>query len=190
MNNAEEKLNPPALKIAFSDIYPLDETYAARGEMAPIPDRIDPAEMPERYHSLLVNKNDLTQTLQNHYSDTIHIDLLSRDLRENEYAREVVLALDKNNRRVAFDGIKIFLDAFPAEARREILAERLSLGRILHRHNIPFVIRPRAYLRVTSDKFLSAALDIQWPQLLYGRNISVVDTQERILAEILELLPP
>jgi chorismate-pyruvate lyase len=171
-------------------MYPLDESYAARGESAPIPDRIDAAEMPEPYHSLLVHKADMTSTLEKHYDATLHVQVLTRELRDNEYCREVVLALDKTNKPVEFGGIKIFLDAFPEQARAEILRERLPLGRILTQFNIQFSSRTRAYLRLTSDKFIDTALQLQWPQLLYGRNSSLVDDRERLMAEIVEILPP
>jgi chorismate-pyruvate lyase len=190
MKTTNEEPTAPAPKVVFSDMYPLDESYAARGETAPIPDRIEAAEVPEPYHSLLVHNADLTLTLEKSCGRPVHVEVLTRELRDTEYCREVILALDGTGRRVGFGGIKIFLDALPAEARAEILRDQLPLGRILSQFNIQFSSRPRAYLRLTSDTFIDAALGLQWPQLLYGRNSSLVDSQERLLAEIVEILPP
>ena len=67
----------------------------------------------------------------------------------------------------------------------------------LNTYNFMFLIagmllhwRPRAFLRLTSDKFIDTALQLEWPQLLYGRSNSLGDAQERPLAEIVEILPP
>ena len=50
MKTTNEATPPPAQPVV-SDMYPLDEAYAARGEDAPIPDRIEAAEVPEPYQS-------------------------------------------------------------------------------------------------------------------------------------------
>jgi len=186
MKTTKEEMPPPV----YSDIYPLDESYAARGETAPAIDRVEPAEVPEPYHSLLVHKTDMTSTLEKFHGETLHVEVLTRDVRENEYCREVVLVLDGTQKRVEFGAIKIMLDLFPAEARQEILRAQQPLGRILNTFNIQFSSRPGTFLRLTSDKFIDTALQLQWPQLLYGRRNSLVDSRERPLAEIVEILPP
>lgn len=191
MKTANEETAPtPPPTLVVSDIYPMDETYATRGELAPIADRIDGAEVPEPYKSLLVHKSDMTSTLEKFYGEKLHVAVLWRDVRENEYCREVALMLDRSKKPVEYGAIKIFLDQFPAAARQEILAEDLPLGRILNRYNMAFVSRPRAFLRLTSDKIIDHALRLQWPQLLYGRSNSLLDDQGRPLAEIVEILPP
>jgi hypothetical protein len=174
----------------YSDIYPLDESYAARGGAAPVIDRIEPVEVPEPYHSLLVHNTDMTSTLEKFHGEKLHVEVLAKDLRENEYCREVALVLDGTKKHVEFGAIKIMLGLFPDGARQEILRAEQPLGRILNLFNIPFASRPRAFLRLTSDKFIDTALQLPWPQLLYGRSNSLVDAQERPLAEIVEILPP
>jgi chorismate-pyruvate lyase len=180
----------PARQPIFSDIYPLDESYAARGEVAPAIDRVEGVEVPEPYRSLLVHKTDMTSTLEKYYGKPLHIEVLTQEIRDTEYCREVALALDGSKKRVEFGAIKIFLDLFPEEARREVLRANQPLGRILTKFNLPFASRPRAFLRLTSDKFIGDALQLPWPQLLYGRSNSLVDAKERPLAEIVEILPP
>jgi chorismate-pyruvate lyase len=190
MKATKEETPPIAPQPVYSDIYPLDESYAARGEMAPTVDRVEPDEVPEPQHSLLVHKTDMTSTLEKFHGETLHVEVLTRDLRENDYGREVVLVLDGTKKHVEFGAIKIRLDLFPAEAREEILRAQQPLGRILSLFNIPFASRPGAFLRLTSDKFIDTALQLRGPQLLYGRRNSLVDAQERPLAEIVEILPP
>jgi chorismate-pyruvate lyase len=179
-----------AAPVVFSDIYPMDESYAARNDTAPPVDRVGEAEVPEPYRSLLVHKADMTSTLEKHHGSPVHIVILTQETRGNEYCREVALALDGTGKRVEFGAIKIFLDLFPAGAREEILRAQQPLGRILGRFQMAFSSRPRAYLRLMSDKFIDNALQLPWPRLLYGRSNSLVDARERPLAEIVEILPP
>ena len=190
MNATREEMPPPAPPPVFSDIYPLDEFYAERGAAVPAIDRVEPVEVPEPYRSLLIHKTDMTSTLERFYQETLHIEVLARHVRENEYCRETVLVLDRSKRRVEFGAIQIFLHLFPHGARQEILRARQPLGRILLLFNIPFASRPGAFLRLASDTFIDTALQLQGPQLLHGRRNSLVDARERPLAEIVEILPP
>ena len=190
MKTTKEEMPPPSAQPIFSDIYPLDESYAARGESPPVIDRVDPVEVPEPYRSLLVHNTDMTSTLEKFHGEPLHVEVLTSKVSDNEYRREVALVLDRSRKHVEFGVINIFLEMFPAGAREEILRAQLPLGRILTLHNIAFVSRPGAFLLVTSDKFIDTALQLVGPQLLYGRRNSLLDPQGRPLAEIVEILPP
>ena len=181
---------PFASRPIYSDIYPLDEFYAARGQALDVIDRLEPDKVPEPYHTLLVHKADMTSTLEKFHGETLHVEVLQRHVRENEYYRESALVLDGSKKRVEFGAIKIILNLFPPEAQEEILRARQPLGRILTMFKIPFTSRPVAWLRVRSDNYIDTALHVQGPQLLYGRRNSLLDSWERPLAEIVEILPP
>ena len=183
-------LKPFAPRPDFSDVYPLDEFYAARNLPLPAIGHLEADEMPEPYRSLLVHDNDMTSTLEKFHKKKIHIQVLARHTTDNEYFREVVVVLDHSLKPVEFGAIKIILDLFPDEARREILAERKPLGRILAEHKINFASRPRGYLRVATDKFMDEALNLRGVKSLYGRRNTLVDAWDRPLAEIVEILPP
>lgn len=191
MKPTAEKISLASSGPIYSDIYPLDEFYAARG--LPMPDiavlRGDGVVL-EPYRSLLVHQSDMTSTLEKFHKEPLHVEVLDRHTRENEYYREVVLVLDHSKKRVEFGAIKINLSLFPTEAQTEILREHQPLGRTLKNFKIPFSSRPAAYLRVTSDEFISAALGIQPGSALFGRRNSLLDQWEQPLAEIIEILPP
>jgi hypothetical protein len=174
----------------YSDIYPLDEFYAMRGQEAPVLGHIQAADVPEPYHSLLVHQSDMTSTLENFHHEQLHIKVLARRVVENEYFREVALELNGSGKAVEFGAIKIILDLFPIEARQEILREKQPLGRILTAFGIAFASRPSAYLRMASDDFIEGALKLTGRQFLYGRRNTLMDAWERPLAEIVEILPP
>jgi hypothetical protein len=190
MKATREEIPPFTPRPIYSDIYPLDEFYAARGEAAPRIDLIEPGKIPAPHHSLLVHESDMTSTLEKFHGQKLRIEVLARHVHENEYYRETVLFLERAKKRVEFGAIKINLNLFPLEAQQEILRAQQPLGRILNLFNIPFSSRPVAFLRLTPDKFIQTALQMQGPQLLYGRRNSLLDSWERPLAEIVEILPP
>lgn len=171
------------------DIYPLDEFYRQHGAPLPAIGSIKPDEMPEPYKSLLVHDGDMTSRLEAFYHDTIHIELLQRHAHGNEYFREVVLKLNGSQKPVEFGAIKINLDLFPDEARKEILNERCPLGRILKQFNLAHSSRPRAFLSVASDPFIAKVFNLTGTHQLFGRRNTLVNSKGEPLAEIVEILP-
>ena len=190
MKTTQRELPPFSPRPLYSDIYPLEEFYAARGEPVPVLGRIKPEELPEPYRSLLVHETDMTSTLEKFHKEKLHVEVLARHTCDNEYYREVVLVLDSSKKRVEFGAIKIIIDLFPPEARQEILREQQPLGRVLTKFKIPFSSRPGPCLRMVSDPFIDSALGLTGQAFLYGRRNSLVDAWDRPLAEIVEILPP
>ncbi|MEO6033994.1 MAG: hypothetical protein ABIQ35_01935 [Verrucomicrobiota bacterium] len=192
MHNLQSKTESDAFaaRPIFSDIYPLDEFYRERNEPLPVIGRIAPPEMPEPYKSLLVHDGDMTSRLEAFHGDSIYIKLLARHTHENEYFREVVLLLNKTGKPVEFGAIKIVLDLFPVETQKEILKEHSPLGHILKQFAIEHSSRPKSFLTVAPDQFISGALRLNGAASLYGRRNTLVDPWDRPLAEIVEILPP
>jgi hypothetical protein len=172
------------------DLYPLEELYALRGRTLPAIDPVEAREMPEPYRSLLAHESDMTTTLESFYGERLEVVVLGRRLAGREYFREVLLRLGPGGRRVEYGAIRIILDILPDGVRREILREQQPLGRILAERGVEFSSQPRAYLRLASDDFMNGVLDLAGPHWLYGRRNTLLDSWERPLAEIVEILPP
>src|SRR5688572_3479442 len=183
-------MNNIATNTSQSVAYPLDEFYARTGLALPPLDQVDGEAVPEPYKSLLVHERDMTSTLETFHKTGIHLRLVSRQQRGEEYFREVVLVLDGSETPVEFGAIKIHLDRFPAKAREEILQERFPLGHILKDHAIAYLSRPKAFLRIASDKTINSLLNLTGAHLLYGRRNTLLDPAGNALAEIVEILPP
>jgi hypothetical protein len=170
--------------------YPLDEFYARSGLTLPPLDQVDGEAIPEPYKSLLVHERDMTSTLESFHKAGIHLRLVSRDQRGDEYFREVVLVLDGSEKPVEFGAIKIQLDRFPEKVRQEILREQYPLGHLLKDFAIEYQSCPRAFLRVASDKTINGLLGLSGAHLLYGRRNTLLNPAGESLAEIVEILPP
>ncbi len=170
--------------------YPLNDFYSRQGELMPPLDEIDPERIPQPYKSLLVHQHDMTSTLENYHDARIHLKIIGKARRGDEYFREVALLAEGSEKPVEFGAIKISLELFPESARQQILDERWPLGRILNESGVKFTSQPRAYLRVASDKLIDSVLHLTGAHLLYGRRNSLRDGAGRSLAEIVEILPP
>jgi chorismate-pyruvate lyase len=131
----------------------------------------------------------MTPTLEKFHRRSIHLQVLGRRRRNDEYFREVILRLDGSNQPVEFGAIKINLSLFAPVARDQILLEHLPLGHILAEHQIAHSSRPKAFIRLASDKLISEVLELSGAQVLYGRRNTLFDPQQRPLAEIVEILP-
>jgi hypothetical protein len=194
MRQPEQNVANPAApfgpRAVFSDVYPLNEFYAARNTPLPVIAEIPPSDVPEPYKSLLVHKTDMTSKLEAIYKSKIHIQPIARHTTDNEYFREVTLVLENSLKPVEFGAIKIILDLFPNEAQQEILKERRPLGKILTDYKIAFASKPRAFLQIAADSFIQSSLVLDSEMTLYGRRNTLVDAWDRPLAEIVEILPP
>jgi hypothetical protein len=169
--------------------FPLDEFYALAKRELPAIEQIDGEEVPPPFHQLLVHTNDMTPTLEKLYGERIYLNVISRQTRGDFYFREVILLTQRTRRPVEFGAIKINLAFFPSGARRLILEEQEPLGTILSDFKIPHSSRPKAFVRIQADGFIKGALQLSGDQVLYGRRNTLFDAQQRVLAEIVEVLP-
>lgn len=183
-------MSETAVALQFQIAHPLDEFYARARQPLPPWQVIDSEEVPEPYKQLLVHESDMTSTLEHFHEARVHLRVLSRHRDDNAYSREVVLELDGTNTAVEFGAIKIHLGGFLPAAREGILQERWPLGRILKEFGIPYLSRPKAFLRIASDRRISAALRLSGAHRLYGRRNALSDPQGTALADIVEILPP
>ena len=183
-------VTPSTASAGQSIAHPLDEFYARSGLNLPPLDQVDGEAVPEPYKSLLVHERDMTSTLETFHKTGIHLRLVSRQQRGDQYCREVVLALDGSEKPVEFGAIKIHLNRFSEQARQEILREQFPLGHILKDFGIEYQSRPKAFLRIASDKTINGLLGLSGAHLLYGRRNTLLNPADEPLAEIVEILPP
>ena len=190
MSMSAKTPKPASIPKRFVLAHPLDEFYARAGLPMPSLQELTGKEVPEPYRSLLVHENDMTPTLEQFYGQDIHLRVLSRRRKRDEYVREVVLVLDGSNRPVECGAIKINLKLFSPDARAEILEERRPLGHILNERHIAHTSLPKAFLLLTSDHLINEVLGLTGANILYGRRNTLFNPKGRPLAEIVEILPP
>lgn len=171
-------------------VFPLGEFYRRAGVRLPRFECIPGQEVPEPWRSLLVHDRDMTPTLETHYRDDIHIEVLGRERRGEVYFREVILRLDRDDRAVEFGANRIDLSLLPSVVRRLVLQEQLPFGHILKAHEVEHSGQPDAFFRVESDALIGRAFGLRENQILYGRHNALRDAQGRPISEVVEILPP
>jgi chorismate-pyruvate lyase len=171
-------------------IYPLSEFYEQAGLSLPSVARVEGRDMPVPYRSLLVHDRDMTPTLEDAYGSGIRLRVLEYQLRDNVVSRQVALIAEGREKPVAFGAIKIDLENFPARARRLILKLKQPLGAILRTQGVAHVSRPDVFVQVESDALINDALQLEGVHQLFGRRNVILDAEARILAQVVEILPP
>jgi hypothetical protein len=168
----------------------LEGFYAGLGLCLPAVHPLKGEDMPEPYRQLLVHSKDMTPTLEAFYGQPMRLTVLSRH-RENEaYLREVLLRPAAASQPVEYGVIRICLDRFPLPARQAVLAESRPLGNILQAEAIPHLSWPQGFFRIEADYHIGGALGVRPPAILHGRRNVLVDGSRRLLAEVIEVLPP
>ena len=181
--------NPPTPP-AFSVTHPLDEFYIRSGLPLPPCEQIEGERVPEPFKTLLVHLNDMTPTLESFHGRSIHLRVLSREQRGDEYFREVVLLLEGTEQPVEFGAIKIHLERFAPDVRKRVLQEEWPLGHLLKDFSVPHDSRPAAFLRIASDPLINRMFGLTGTHVLFGRRNTLFNPSNQPLAEIVEILPP
>ena len=172
------------------EIQPLDEFYLRNLRPLLEFELMEGVAMPEPYRTLLVHQRDMTRTLEGFHHDSIHLRVISRRRDGENYWRESILLLDATQKAVEYGAIKIHLANVPEPGRTQILEERLPLGGILNAAGLQYISRPSAYFRCDPDSFICDAFSICKGGPLYGRQNTLRLTDGRLVAEIIEILPP
>jgi Tryptophanase len=169
--------------------YPLDTFYNPVGRPLPKFERIPGVEMPEPYRQLLVGEHDMTPTLERFHAHPLGIQVLERVVDGDRYSRLVLLTLP-GGRPVEFGAIVIYLDCLPDSGRAAVLEQQTPLGAVLARYSIVHSSCPQAFVRVQPDLLMHDVLHLTGDQPLYGRRNFLLTRDHRVLADILEILPP
>ena len=150
---------------------------------------IAPEEMPEPYRSLLVHTPHMTVTVEGHYGQSVNVKVLESVQGERDYGRKILLALKETGEVVQFGIIDVDLDALSESVRREFVAGRTPLGRVLIQNNVLRSIQPVAFFRVVPDAKLCEWFGLSEPQTTYGR-LGIIFTGDRPAIQVLEILAP
>jgi chorismate-pyruvate lyase len=164
--------------------------YARHGLPLPRMVRLKPRELPAACRRLLAHNNDMTPTLERYHEERVSLRVCSRERQGDAYLREVVLALAGRGLPVEYGAICIHLQHFSEPVQRLILAAEHPFGRILHAQGIAHLGWPQAFFSIEADLHIRRLLGLSAPHSLFGRRNVLLDGRRRLLAEVIEILPP
>ncbi len=171
-------------------LMPLAFFYESGGRPLPPIHFIDPQEMPEPQHFLLVHQSDMTPRLRNFHAGEIGLQVIQKQEVETFIMRLVLLQRKEGALPVEIGAIGIDLTGFEASVADLIRAGNIPLGGILEEQNIPHQSAPKAYFVVAADALLAELLQCEVATMLFGR-CNVLSHPDGIhFADIVEILPP
>ena len=168
----------------------LELFYSRAGLRVPLLRQMAGEQMPQPYRSLLVHSCDMTPTLEAFFHQPIGLGLLSSELQDQSYVREVILKRSDNSKPVEYGAIRISLNHLPPNAARRVLEAQRPFGGILQSEGIPHMSWPQAFFMTESDSHMSGVLALDKSSSLFGRRNVLVDGSRRLLAEVIEILAP
>jgi hypothetical protein len=170
---------------------PLREFYDTLPEPPAIEAMFVPGEsLPQPQRNLLVHLTDMTSTLSRHYGESIRLKVLQRHHGPQWYRRHIVLETESSRRPAEYGAMRILLPLLSEAARRDVLAARSPLGAVLAQHGLAYRHCPGGFFRIRSNRLMEQSLLLSAPQWLYGRCNCMSDSVGRVVAEVVEVLPP
>jgi chorismate-pyruvate lyase len=146
-------------------------------------------QVPPPYHDLLVHEHHMTVTVEAHHGDLVDVRVLERRHQGNDYARKILLTLQKTGRVVQFGIVRVDLSVCSPAVREEIVSGRIPFGRILIQHNVLRRIEPTAYLRLIPGPAMMQWFGLEQPRTVYGR-LALIHYNNQPAVELLEVVTP
>ena len=169
----------------------LQEFYDERPD-CPVIDAafVEPDEIPQPQHDLLVHDQDMTSTLERHHGEPITLQVLERKRDRDWYSRHIVLHTARSKRPTEYGAIRVCLPLLDEPTRTEVLKGSAPMGGILHAQGVGFRSCPGAFFKIFSNDVINASLELDSSQWLFGRCNCLADRHGRTMAEVIEILPP
>lgn len=146
--------------------------------------------IPQPQRSLLVHFDDMTSTLARHYGEPIALKVLQRQQGPHWYRRHIVLETENSRRPIEYGAMRILLPLLSEAARLDVVAARTPLGAILARHGLAYRHCPGGFFKIRSNRLIEQSFGLPASQWLYGRCNCMSDGVGRVVAEVVEVLPP
>jgi chorismate-pyruvate lyase len=144
-------------------------------------------QLPDEYRALLAHHDHMTVALEAYHNSLVDVHALAERVEEASYARASLLARQSDGRVLQFGIMRIWLADLPAEARDEIAAKRMPLGRVLIRHNVLREVELITLWRIEPGPVLQQHLGITGQQPIYGRSAQIL-VDDRPTVQVLEIV--
>jgi chorismate-pyruvate lyase len=145
------------------------------------------AQVPPPYHTLLVHQHHMTVTVERHYGSAVDVRVLDSVRDGDTYARQILLSLQSTGQVVQFGIVQIDLAVLSEEVRREIVAGKIPLGRVLITHEVLRTVEPFGFFRAESSALLQSWFGTDAET--YGR-LGVITANGRPAVRVAEILSP
>jgi chorismate-pyruvate lyase len=146
-------------------------------------------DIPEPYRGLLAHTNDMTPTLERFHGEKVGLRVLNRHVDGSSLRRHILLAGERTRRPVEYGAIRIWLESLDEKARRDVLACRTPLGRILESRDVAHRSCPGGFFKIKPTPLMARLLETEETAWLYGRCNCLSNHLDGTIAEVVEILP-
>lgn len=129
----------------------------------------------------------MTSTLAAFHGGEVSLKVFESSRIGPDYLREVLLLVGQ--KPVEYGVILISLENFPPDLQTRILGESEPLGEILNSSGMSYQSSPRGMLEYLGDEFVADIFPTAGGGTLFGRYNALSNSDGKILARILEILP-
>ena len=161
------------------------DDLAELGEFEPV----SADELPDPYRGLLAHNEHMTVTLESSHESRLEVRVLAEMREEASYARNSLLARQRDGAILQFGIMRIWLADLPVNACEEITVKRLPLGRVLIDHNMLRQVELISLWRIVPGPALRKHLNLAECEVIYGRSAQIL-VDERPTVQMLEIVAP
>jgi len=148
---------------------------------------VAPEDLPDDYRSLLAHNDHMTVTLEAFHNDLVNVRVLAEWSDEASYARNSLLARQRDGALLQFGIVRLWTKDLPAQARDEITTHRRPLGRVLIEHNLLREVELITLWQITPGPALKQHLQLPDHQQIFARSAQIL-VDERPTVQLLEIV--
>jgi len=145
------------------------------------------ASMPFPFSKLLPFNHHMTHTLEAHFQQPTKLQVYSSKKTDDVYARAITLSIENSRAggelKIQFAILCVYLQYVPPQARKEILEEKIPMGRILKQNNIATHVQLQSVIKVQESEELSKHITLP----TYGRT-ALIFCDGKPAIHVLEIL--
>ncbi len=167
----------------------LTALFGGGDELIAAAEHIPSALTPEPYKQMLVHDHHMTVTMEDYHGCKVDVKILERISDGNIYSRKILLVKSGTDDVVQFGIVRFNLEYVTEQVRKEILAGKIPLGRVLINHNVLRHIDLAAVLRVTPGPELAEHFGMAPGEATYGR-LATIFCNYQPAVDLLEISAP
>jgi chorismate-pyruvate lyase len=152
-------------------------------------EKIEPAEVPEPYATLLNHHEHMTVTVESFHGGPVNVNVLQTHVTPTHYARKILLKRASDDAVVMFGLVRLDMRCVDEPVRREIQSKKTPLGRILIEHNVLRQVELVGLWKVACGPDLEEYFGPNASNLTYGRTALIYCNGEPAV-ELLEIVAP
>jgi chorismate-pyruvate lyase len=176
-------VNPHDELKKLTELFPTDPPLIAKAE------HVASAMVPEPYRGLLAHNSHMTVTMEEYHHSAVDVKILARVQEGDIYCRKIILLKSGTDEVVQFGIVRFDLQYVTAAVRKEILAGKTPLGRVLINHNVLRHIDLGAVLRISPGPELAKIFRAKAGSITYGRLATIFCNQQPAV-DLLEISTP